>query len=144
MNVPAMGMALASLRVRDHYGTLMVKLTVLGSVDPDLTLAICHRAKLDEDNYTWCFRNCKQKMTLDPKKVFNDNLLTEKEKKTAIDYKQWQPEYIYLHFTSNAGGDFCINANFIDEELTEQRKTALAVGKGMEHKFMNALKFEVH
>jgi hypothetical protein len=56
-------------------------------------------------------------MILSPKLAFDENMLTEAEKKRGeFDLKKWQPEFIFIQFCSNNGCDFTLHVNFIAED----------------------------
>jgi len=89
-----MGSITARIKTIGHVGPLVLKLEIFGQ-EKDLETFVADNKDVGGDCYTWYFDNQKR-MSLVPKKVFNINLLSEAEKKMNIDFRKWQPEYVYI------------------------------------------------
>jgi hypothetical protein len=113
IEVPVMGESLARVKTYGHSGPLVLNIETSlkdGGKEPDL-LTMVHRTK-DVGDHCFTWMTSKKKITLAPKKVFDPNQLTALEARKDIDYKKWQPEFIYMLFSSNSGCEFNLTANF--------------------------------
>lgn len=77
--------------------------------------------EVSEENYVWKFQN-KSKFVLLPKRVNRDN------------QQVWNPEQLYLQFSSSAGCVFSLQAFFVLEEQQDRKvllnvKNEKAIGK---------------
>ena len=116
IEVKAMATATFRVQTMGHAGPLklVTDFAVRGEGDK-----ICYvdRAKdVSEDKFIWVFRD-KDKMLLYPKRAYSQYLRTELEiKKGHCDPNSWQPEAVYIQFSSNSGCAFNMAAIFVQEE----------------------------
>jgi hypothetical protein len=113
MEVTPMGEALARVKTIGHSGPIVINIETSlkdGGREPDL-LTMVHRSKEVGDHcYTWM--STRKKIVLAPKKVFDPNQLTALEARKDIDYKKWQPEFLYMLFSSSSGAEFNLTVNY--------------------------------
>lgn len=70
---------------------------------------------MSEDEYIWMFKN-KVKMILYPKQAFSAKFQSHKDKLSNAQSQVWQPEHLYIQFSSNSGCQFNLSAVFVQEE----------------------------
>ena len=76
---------MARVRVTGHSGSLVIKFEFKIGDKPDLS-AYAHSSKeVSSSHNTWTFHKCKTKITMIPKKCFDFNRISAKDKKKPID-----------------------------------------------------------
>jgi len=118
---------MARISTRGHWGAIGLKCE--SNTNFDCVTYIHKSKKVSEDYYTWRFTG-KRKMVLLPNKVY----IEEEGKKH--DPKKWQPDAIYVNFTSTVGCEFNLILNFISEDEQAERRAKLEAGGDLEKKMV--------
>jgi hypothetical protein len=85
-----------------HSGMVRITVDFAANFDTQLVTYV-HRNStlLSEQSYLWRFAS--NVMTLHPKYAYNAELLTKEQKMKGLNKESWQPDYLFVMFTSKTG-----------------------------------------
>lgn len=111
-----MGSSFVMFSTKGHRGQVRLTIEFDSRGENNLTTYIHKIREASEYSHLWAFQN-KFKIILKPSIAFDKDFLTKKEIAQGYDIQLWQPDFLYVNFSSNTGCVFQVELMFVEEEL---------------------------
>lgn len=137
-----MSQEVIKFQTEGHRGAVRLNITYDDKSEQNLVTYV-HRsaAQLSETSYIWRFTSTV--MTMHPKHCYDPELVTKAQKMQGLDKDRWQPEYLFVMFTSRTGAEFTLTVTFVDEHEQAIRRQMVGEGSDMTKKVHNKLRKQV-
>lgn len=112
---------IVKLRTGGHSGRLKLAVEFIESNDTNLVTYV-HRSaqRLSEESFIWRFTS--KEMMMHPKRAFDPQLLTKEQQMRGLSKNNWQPDFLFVMFTSKTGTAFNLTVTFVDEKDIADRR----------------------